>query len=146
LSVHGSTGYSPDFLLIGYQPRGTASFLVPETDPAKRPFLPSQKAEEYIAVIERHRQSIRDALALAQEHQARAYNKGQHPMEEFKPGDLVLINPHTLKLVDVKGTGKKLVQKTIGPFEVMERINPLVYQLCLPNNYPMHSIFNLAHL
>jgi hypothetical protein len=145
-SVHGSTGYSPDFLLMGYQPRGAASFLVPETDPAKRPFLPSQKAEEYIAVMERHRQSARDALALAQERQARAYNKGRRPVEEFKPGYLALINPHTLKLVDVKGTGKKLVQKTIGPFEVMEKINPLVYRLCLPDNYPMHSIFNLAHL
>jgi hypothetical protein len=42
-SVHGSTGYTPDFLLMGYQPRGAASFLVPDTDPAKRPFLPSQK-------------------------------------------------------------------------------------------------------
>jgi hypothetical protein len=51
-----------------------------------------------------------------------------------------------LKLIDVKGTGKKLVQKTIGPFEVMEKINPLVYRLRLPNNYPMHPIFNLAHL
>jgi hypothetical protein len=145
-SVHGSTGYMPDFLLMGYQPRGATSFLVPNTDPAKRPFLPSQKAEEYIAVMERHRQSTRDALALAQERQARAYNKGRQPMEELQPGDLALVNPHTLKLVDVKGTGKKLVQKTIGPFEVMEKINPLVYRLRLPDNYPMHSIFNLAHL
>jgi hypothetical protein len=131
---------------MGYQPRGAATFLVPETDPAKRPFLSSQKAEEYVAVMERHRQSAHDALALAQERQARAYNKGRRPVEELQPGDLALVNPHTLKLVDVKGTGRKLVQKTIGPFEVMERINPLVYRLRLPDNYPMHPIFNLAHL
>jgi hypothetical protein len=67
-------------------------------------------------------------------------------VEELQPGDLALVNPHTLKLIDVKGTGRKLVQKTIGPFEVMERINPLVYRLRLPDNYPMHPIFNLAHL
>jgi hypothetical protein len=29
---------------------------------------------------------------------------------------------------------------------MMEKINPLVYRLRLPDNYPMHSIFNLAHL
>jgi hypothetical protein len=75
-SVHSSTGYTPDFLLMGYQPRGAAGFLVPDTDPAKRPFLPSQKAEEYIVVMEKHRQSACDTLALAQEQQARAYNKG----------------------------------------------------------------------
>lgn len=29
---------------------------------------------------------------------------------EFKEGSKVLINPHSLELVDVKGTGKKLMQ------------------------------------
>lgn len=67
-------------------------------------------------------------------------------MEELQLGDLALVNPHTLKLIDVQGTGRKLVQRTIGPFEVMERINLLVYQLRLPDNYPMHPIFNLANL
>lgn len=47
--------------------------------------------------------------------------------------DLVLINPHTLKLVDISGTGKKLVQKTIRPFEVLEKINLMAFQLHLPN-------------
>lgn len=34
----------------------------------------------------------------------------------------------------------------IGPFEVLEKINPLVYRLRLPTNYPMHPVINLAHL
>lgn len=58
----------------------------------------------------------------------------------------MLVNPHTLKLVDVEGTGKKLVQRAIGPFEVLERINPMVYRLRLPDIYPMHPVFNLEHL
>jgi hypothetical protein len=56
------------------------------------------------------------------------------------------VNPHTLKLVDSKGLGAKLVQRTIRPFEVMERVNPLVYRLRLPDTFPMHPVFNLEHL
>ena len=67
-------------------------------------------------------------------------------MEEYKPGDLVLVNPHSLELVEQKGQGAKLVQRAIGPFEVMEKINPLVYRLRLPANYPMHPVFNVQHL
>lgn len=135
-----------DRLLLGYQPRTASGILVPLNDPSNRPFLPSMKGEEYLATVERHRQTARDSLVLAQERQARAYNKGRRAVVEFQPGDLVLINPHTLKLVDVKGTGRKLVQRTIGPFEVIKKVNPMVYRLRLPDNYPMHSVFNLAHL
>jgi hypothetical protein len=96
--------------------------------------------------MEQHRKSARDALTLAQERQARAHNKHRLPVEEIQPGDLVTINPHTLKLVDATGLGVKLIQKTIGPFEVTERINPMVYRLRLPDNYPMHPVVNLEHL
>jgi len=56
------------------------------------------------------------------------------------------VNPHTLELVDVEGTGKKLIQRMIEPFEVVERINPMVYRLQLPDTYSMHPVFNLEHL
>lgn len=97
-------------------------------------------------MLKQVRKSARDALVLAQEKQAKAFNKGRRPVDPIEVGDLVLINPHTLKLVDVAGTGRKLVQRTIGPFEVLERINPIVYRLRLPDTYPMHSVFNIAHL
>ena len=145
-SVHSSTGYAPHFLLMGYKPRTSTVGLTPEGDPVTRPFIASQSAEEFIGELEFHRAAARDALVLAQERQATAYNKGRRPVEALQKGDLVLINPHTLKLVDVKGTGRKLVQRTIGPFEVLEQINPQVYRLKLPPNYPMHPVFNIEHL
>jgi intein/homing endonuclease len=77
--------------------------------------------------------------------QAKAYNKGRRLVENIKEGDYVLVNPHTLKLVDSQGLGAKLVQRTIGPFKVMEQINPLVYHLRLLETYPMHLVFNLEH-
>lgn len=84
-------------------------------------------------------------LAVAQTRQAKLYNKGRR-LEEFKVGDEVLINQHLLELVDVKGTGRKLVQRRIGPFQITEKINPLVYQVKIPHKYCMHPIMNIEHL
>lgn len=126
-SVHSSTTFAPNFLLLGYSPRISTSPIAQEIDPASRPFLPSQKSEDFIEALEKVRGSARDALVLAQERQAKAYNKNRRPVETIEIGDQVLINPHTLKLVEVEGTGKKLVQRAIGPFEVLEKINLMVY-------------------
>ena len=35
---------------------------------------------------------------------------------------------------------------TIGPFLVMEKINPVVYHLCLPAKLQMHPVINIEHL
>ncbi|GLB45097.1 hypothetical protein LshimejAT787_2000020 [Lyophyllum shimeji] len=145
-SVHSSTSYSPNFLLMGYKPQTTAGVVAPQNDPVARPFLPSQKGETFVEELELHRKTARDAVIQAQERQARAYNKGRRPVIEFEVGDWALVNPHTLELVDVKGTGRKLIQRTIGPFEVLEKVNPMVYRLRLPDTYPMHPVFNLQHL
>lgn len=131
---------------MGYKPQTAVGTLVPGSDPVARPFLPSQKDEDFVADLDRHRQAARDALVLAQEQQAKAYNKSRRPVISLEVGDLALINPHSLRLVDVEGTGKKLIQRTIGPFEVMEKINPMVYRLRLPDSYPMHPVFNIEHL
>ncbi|KAF9471212.1 hypothetical protein BDN70DRAFT_762322, partial [Pholiota conissans] len=90
-SVHSSTSYSPNFLLFGYNPNLSAKFPEKESDPAGRPFLPSQRAEDFIAVLEEKREQARDALALAQERQAKAYNKNRRPEDVIEIGDQVLI-------------------------------------------------------
>ncbi|KII88841.1 hypothetical protein PLICRDRAFT_67617, partial [Plicaturopsis crispa FD-325 SS-3] len=89
------------------------------------------------------RAAARDALAHAQDRQAWAHNKSRRPAEPIEPGDFVLVNPHTLHLVEATGTGRKLVQRTIGPFEVLEKVNDQVYRIRLPDNYPMHPVVNL---
>ena len=61
-------------------------------------------------------------------------------------GDKVLVNPHSLNLVDVKGTRQKLLQQRIGPFLVMEKINLVVYHLCLPAELQMHPVINIRQL
>src|SRR5260370_19982434 len=61
-------------------------------------------------------------------------------------GDKVLINPHSLDLVDVKGTGWKLLQQRMGPFLITKKISLVVYCLCLPGKLQMYLVINIEHL
>ncbi|TFY54605.1 hypothetical protein EVJ58_g8762 [Rhodofomes roseus] len=144
-SIHSATGYSPYFLLYGFDPKGTTDFLGGTNRYEQRPLLVSERATEFVMNMELHRQRARDALAMAQEQAARQYNEGRRP-ETFPAGSRVLVNPHSLELVDVKGTGKKLVQRMLGPFTVLEQVNPLVYRLAMPDTYPMNPVINIEHL
>ena len=56
----------------------------------------------------------------------------RHKVVTYKEGDLVLLNPHKLNLLDVQGTGRKLMPQRIGPFEIIEVINDNAYRLRLP--------------
>ena len=131
---------------MGYNPRISMGAIVLEIDPSRCPFLPSQSAEDFVEALEIHRTFAKDAIALAQDRQAKAHDKKRRPIQEMEIGDYALVNPHSLELVDVQGTGKKLVQRMIGPFEVVEKINPQVYRLRLPDTYSMHPVFNIEHL
>ena len=67
-------------------------------------------------------------------------------MPDFKQGDKVLVNPHFLDWVDSKGMGMKLKQRWIGPFEILQKINPNVFRLQMSDNYPGLPVFNIEHL
>jgi hypothetical protein len=87
-----------------------------------------------------------EALVLGQHFQKRAYNKGRLALE-FSEGDSVLLNPHSLSLLrNEKGRGRKLLMKYDGPFEVIQKLSPVSYQLRMPASYGIHQIVNIAHL
>lgn len=103
-------------------------------------------AKEFLEILNMHREFARQAIAESQNSQAHSYNKGRRPSPEFKEGSKVLVNPHTLEWVESKGEGKKLVQRWIGPFEVMQKVNPNVYRLRMSNKYPGSPVVNVEHL
>lgn len=143
---HSSTQDSPNGLLFNYHPKVSTGEIQTKQWSLEEGFHSSERGEEYVKAINLRREQAQDALVITQEQQAKAFNKYRCPVEEILPGDQVLVNPHTLKIVEVEGTGRKLVQRMIGPFEVMERINPNMYRLRLPDSYPMHPVTNIEHL
>src|SRR5260370_38954549 len=105
---HTSMGYSPFFLLYGFEPHSPANFTHGNSCKVDRP-LYNHSAQEFMQELEVHHALAQDSLVKASTHQARAPDS-HHCAEEFGVVDEVLVNPHSLDLVDVKGTGWKLLQ------------------------------------
>jgi hypothetical protein len=139
-----SVGQSPFFLLHRYHPWSPATHIDPLPRGVQR-LAHNADANVFINEMNAIRDSTQDALAVAQSKQAKLYNQGRH-LEEFEEGDEVLVNPHSLELVNIRGVGWKLVQQRIGPFRISEKINDSVYHIELPSEYQMHPIINQEHL
>ena len=139
-----AVGESPFYLLHGFIPWFPSTAVIPHTKGIPQ-LAHNVDANAFIREITAVRQSARDALAVAQAKQAEAFNKGRQ-VEEFQEGDEVLVNPHSLELIEVQGQGCKLVQRRIGPFTILEQINEAIYQVNLPPEYCMHPIINIEHL
>ena len=64
----------------------------------------------------------------------------------YEPGDKVLLNIHSLHLLESKGPGAKFTQRYDSPFEVTECVSPVAYQIQLPHSYGIHPVLSIAHL
>jgi hypothetical protein len=144
-NMHLSTGTTPFLLLYGFSPKSPLEFILPIKEGSTLYGMGSQ-ASTYLENLDMHRKSAREAIARAQEEQSKYYNRGRKDVPEFKIGSRVLINPHSLEWIESKGEGAKLVQRWIGPFEVLQKLNPRTYRLRLNDKYPGFPVFNLDHM
>lgn len=143
-SVHSSTGCTPNFLMFGFEPRTPIDFLL--TKNLEKQDVKRTDSKKWLALLQMHRDSARRAIAHAQHHQAKAYNKGHKPTPDLREGDKVLVNPHSLEWGEAKGKGAKLTPCWIGPFEIVQKINPNVFRLRMGDNYPGSPVINIHHL
>jgi len=150
-SPHTATTFTPAYLLRGFVPVTPSTLINPS------PYVPrpsnwdsgealSKKAAEMWENFESDHTRTKEALLLSQVHQQRAYNKGRL-IKEFKEGDIVVLNPHSLDLLkSEKGRGNKLLMRYDRPFEIIHKLSPVTYQLRLLASYGIHPILNIAHL
>ena len=145
-NVHSSIGTTPFHLLLGFHPRTPLDFIGSRRNDEVATRALTPEAVTFLETLDMHRDSARRSIAKAQDQQVKSYNKGRKPIPDLKKGDRVLVNPHALEWAESKGEGKKLTQRWIGSFEVIQRINPNVYCLQMSNLYPGLPVFNYQHL
>ena len=116
---------APAKLLLGFKPRSPSDLLQESRLEFTDGLLELRRR---LTELTLHREAARDALKCSLDKQAYYYDRGRR-QPNLKEGDEVLINPHSLELVDVKGKSRKLVQRKIGPFEIMEVLSPTTYRL-----------------
>ena len=59
-------------------------------------------------------------------------------------GDVVFIQIRTNKSTIRFGKGTKLSPQFIGPFEILEKVGPIVYRLALtPHLHKTHNVFHV---
>jgi hypothetical protein len=118
--------------------------LIPEAGTDK---IRNKSADEFLSKLEAHRRHAKDCLIFTQARQQRSVNKNRL-IKEFEVGDLVLINPHSMRLLgdEETGIGKKLMMKYEGPFEIQDKLGPITYRLRTSSNYNFHPVINIEHL
>lgn len=154
-SIHTATGFSPAYLLRGFQPV-TSTCIIGQSPSVDRTGILNSgsndqetshnKALNLVEGFVAERSRARDTLLLGQVFQKKSYNKGRLNWE-FKEGDKVVINQQNLGLLkEEKGRGNKLLARYEGPFKIMKKISAIAYRLRMPASYGMHLVLNIAHL
>jgi hypothetical protein len=104
----------------------------------------NEAASSRIASLHEHIESAKAALQLAQKRQATYADQGRREVH-LQVGQRVFLSTHHLNLKSKEQT-KKLLGKYIGPFPVKRVINPVAYELELPDHLHIHPVFHISKL
>uniref|UniRef100_A0A670J1E6 Integrase catalytic domain-containing protein n=1 Tax=Podarcis muralis TaxID=64176 RepID=A0A670J1E6_PODMU len=125
-----STGMTPFFANHGCHPRafpgrGEESWSVPA-------------AEQFAEEMEAIHQQLQLNLGRAKEVYKREADKHWRPGETIRVGDKVWLS--------TQGLPWKLKPRRVGPFEVIQQVNPVAFKLRLPESMKIHPIFHRSLL
>lgn len=118
-SRHDTAGYSPFYLLFGYDPPlPMDTILHPHADTS------SAYARDALARADIARQVARDRLSASQVNQKCLYDR-RHREVNFPPGSLVLLWFPSRRV----GLCEKLLSRYAGPYRVVRKVTNVTYEI-----------------
>jgi hypothetical protein len=134
-SIHTALGCSPFFALYGYNPVADFHSVVPSTVPA---------AEHSITKLQDLHNFLYDNLSHASALSKKYADKKRLTPPDLPIGSFVFLNARTYKSIR---PSPKLDFKHLGPFEVLKKINDVLYKIKLPPSMSrIHSTMNIDQL
>lgn len=134
--INSSTGYSPFFLNYGRHPR--RSLMPVRATPSGVP-----RADTFARQMAALTSECSAALELASSSMKRSYDKHHQPAHVLKTGDLVLLDTNG---ISTNRPCRKLSDKRLGPFEVVDTVGLQSYRLSLPPSWKIHDVFHVSKL
>jgi hypothetical protein len=96
-------------------------------------------AQEFSDKMKKIREEATVALEKAQKTMTNYYNKRHRSSHDFKIGDKVYVEATNIKQ---DRPSKKLSDKRIGPYEIIEKIGEAAFKLKLPGQDLCYPVFN----
>jgi hypothetical protein len=136
--VNRSTGKSPFEIVYGIQPRGITELRDLNQDEFR-----SVGVENFATEMQKLHDRVREKLQdNSQKYKSRIDQRRREV--QFEVGDEVLA--HLRKERFPRGTYNKLKMKKIGPCRILRKFTANAYEIELPDNVGISSIFNVADL
>ncbi|SJL07261.1 uncharacterized protein ARMOST_10604 [Armillaria ostoyae] len=130
--AHSATGKSPFMILYGRNPR-----IIPDSPRTPNSKVPA--ASDFSQAMAQIHKETELALEEAAGRMKAQYDKHKRPAREYHAGDKVWLDATNLHLPRPK---KKLDDKRVGPFLILEKTGASAYKLKLLPHWKIHPRFN----
>ena len=131
-----STGISPAYVLFGREPTLPLENAVCAVTDG-----PVQSVTDFVANMESTLQLVQSAMTRSAAYMADYANR-HHCEVTFAVDSYVWLSTDHLKLpTNLSG---KLASRYVGPFKVIEQINPVAFHLLLPDGWKVHDVFHVS--
>ena len=135
-TASSTTKETPFYANYGYHP----IFRLEDLDAVQN--LRNPAAAERVSYIKNLQTYLKLQIERAQDQHAHTFNKGV-VASQFKLGDKVYLSRKNIQTTRPSG---KLDTKRLGPFEITRTIGSNAYELKLPPQWRIHSVFHASLL